>query len=449
MNTQTHRNTPDFRIYNRLSNLRALSESSLFRYVLFSALYFAQGLPSGLMMVAFPAWLAERQLGTAEIGSFIAIVSIPTSFKFLMGPILDRYGFLHMGRRRPWVLVAQLGFFITFALISGVSDPVKNLDHVIFIGFIVTLFMTLQDVAVDGLAIDIIPIEERARANGFMWGSKTLGIAAGASGGGALLGMFGFGPAVLNVAILIGLITLFPLLLRERQGERFLPWTRGIASDVAVRLQLHTWKTLGRGLLRALWTPMNFKAIGAAFLFMLVLGLLQPLLPVLSVQELGWGHKEFSNLFALAGVIACVVGVFLSATIINRLGPINTLVLITFLFMILGVGAGSTIHLLMTRIAFVIFVICFHIIKFCGIVAILALFMNMCWKRVAATQFAIYMAFANLGASAGAALAGPLDTFFEYSHIFFLTAAASGLVLVLMRSVDLKAHQEYVSSLEE
>lgn len=447
MDTETYRNTLDFRIHNRLSNHTALSESSLLRYILFSALYFAQGLPNGLMMVAFPAWLAERQLGTAEIGSFIAIVSIPTSFKFLMGPLLDRYGFLPMGRRRPWVLVAQLGFFITFALISGVSDPVKNLDHVIFIGFIVTIFMTLQDVAVDGLAIEIIPIEERARANGFMWGSKTLGIAAGASGGGVLLSIFGFGPTVLTVAILIGLITVFPLILRERQGERFLPWTRGRASEVAIRLQLHTWKTLGRGLLRALWTPVNFKAIGAAFLFMFGLGLLQPLLPVLSVQELGWNHKEFSNLFALAGIIACIVGMFLSATILNRLGPIRTLVLITLLFMILEIGAGSAIHVWMTRTAFAIFVISFSIIKFCGIVAILAMFMNMCWKRVAATQFALFMAFANLGASAGAALAGPLDTVFEYAHIFFLMAFVIGLVLLLLRSVDLKAHQEYLNSL--
>ena len=58
--------------------------------------------------------------------------------------------------------------------------------------------------------------------------------------------------------------------------------------------------------------------------------------------------------------------------------------------------------------------------------------MNLCWRHVAATQFALYMALANLGYSAGSALAGLLDTVFEYSPIFFIMAAGSGTVLVLL-----------------
>lgn len=43
-----------------LTNLPALSDSSLLRYIAFTALYMAQGLPAGLMAVAIPAWLAKH-----------------------------------------------------------------------------------------------------------------------------------------------------------------------------------------------------------------------------------------------------------------------------------------------------------------------------------------------------------------------------------------------------
>ena len=448
MKIETQRNIHESERQNRLSNHSALSESSLLRYIFFSSLYMAQGFPSGLMMVAFPAWLAEQGLGTPEIGGFIAIVSIPMSFKFILGPLLDRFGYLPMGRRRPWVLVAQIGFFLSFASISLVSYPASNLNHIIIIGFIVTIFIALQDVAIDGMAIDVIPTNERTRANGFMWGSKTVGIAAGASGGGALLSAKGFGLAVLIVAALIGLITVFPLLLRERRGERLLPWTQGEASDVAVQLQLRDWYSILRGLVRVILLPTSIMTIFAAFFFMLGLGLLRTLLPVLSVQELGWSQTDFSNVFALAGIIACIVGMVLSATILNRLGEIRTLFIITILLMILEIIVGLTIHVWMTRNVFVSFIIIVSVFNFTGTVAILAMFMNMCWRHVAATQFALYMALANLGYSAGAALAGLLDTVFEYSPLFLLMAAGSGLVLILLQCVNMKAHQEHLHTLE-
>ena len=81
-------------------------------------------------------------------------------------------------------------------------------------------------------------------------------------------------------------------------------------------------------------------------------------------------------------------------------------------------------------------------------VAILATFMGMCWKRVAATQFTLYMAIANLGHSAGAALAGPLDAAFEYHHTFFVLAAISVAALALLSFVNLEAHQERLDSLD-
>ena len=105
----------------------ALSESAGYRYLAFSALYVIQGLPAGLFLAAIPAWLAQQGIGTTEIGGVVAFVTLPWSLKLIWGPVLDRYGYLPMGRRRPWIILAQLGVIVSFVLLSLISEPAANL----------------------------------------------------------------------------------------------------------------------------------------------------------------------------------------------------------------------------------------------------------------------------------------------------------------------------------
>ena len=74
--------------------------------------------------------------------------------------------------------------------------------------------------------------------------------------------------------------------------------------------------------------------------------------------------------------------------------------------------------------------------------------MAACWKRVAATQFSLYMAIANMGLSGGAALLGPLQQWFSYPHVFFVVAACALLVVVLLVFVDVERHRQRVNVLD-
>ena len=67
-------------------HLPALSENRVLRYFSFSALYFAQGIPDGILYFGFPAWMAMNGKTPAEIGAFVGVLIIPWSFKFVMGP---------------------------------------------------------------------------------------------------------------------------------------------------------------------------------------------------------------------------------------------------------------------------------------------------------------------------------------------------------------------------
>lgn len=135
---------------------------------------------------------------------------------------IDRYGYPLMGRRHLWIILAQLGLCINFVLLALVPDPAANLPLLSLMGFTLSFFSSLQDVATDGLAIDVLPVAQRGRANGVMYSGALLGYSLASAGGSMLLNRYGFSTVALTGAGLVGVILLFPLLLRERPGERLL-----------------------------------------------------------------------------------------------------------------------------------------------------------------------------------------------------------------------------------
>ena len=126
-----------------------------------------------MTLFAIPAWMAINGKTAAEIGGYTAIIFIPFSFKILAAPLMERFTFLPMGRRRPWILLGQSGIAASFMAMSLVPDPLANLQLLLAAGFCVSVFITFQDIATDALVIDIVPMRQQARANGFMWGRRS------------------------------------------------------------------------------------------------------------------------------------------------------------------------------------------------------------------------------------------------------------------------------------
>ena len=82
-------------------------------------------------------------------------------------------------------------------------------------------------------------------------------------------------------------------------------------------------------------------------------------------------------------------------------------------------------------------------------VAIIAMFMRICFRQVAATQFAVYMASANLTLSLGAALVLPLDQIFDYVGMMYFVAGLNLAILVLLPLLDLEHHDQVLARLAD
>jgi PAT family beta-lactamase induction signal transducer AmpG len=75
--------------------------------------------------------------------------------------------------------------------------------------------------------MDLLPPHERGKMNGFMWGSKLAGISLGGLVFTPVMVRYGLTVGVRLQAVFMLVIMLLPLLIRERPGEKLLPWTAG------------------------------------------------------------------------------------------------------------------------------------------------------------------------------------------------------------------------------
>jgi len=426
----------------------ALSDNTFLRYFNFIALYVAQGIPEGMCFFGIPAWMAMNGKTPGEIGSFVAMVGLPWSFKIIVAPMMDRFTYLPMGRKRPWVMFGQLGLIASFIAMAFVPDPLHNLTLFMWAGFAVGFFGAFQDVATDGMAIDIVPIEQQARANGFMWGAKITGTSASLALGSWLLQKYNFSTAILTLSIAVGLIMLVPLLLRERAGEKLLPWTNGTAAAETKKLRITSWAAIGRSLYSVFTLRNSLLFACIAFITQGSFNYIDTLLPIFTVQELGWTNTAYSQFYATATLIGGVGGMLIGGILIDRFGKITMLNFYFLLLIILTAGFAFLKIYWSNKWFISSFMIGYQLLYVFATIGVFATAMQCCWKKVSATQFTLYMTISNVGRIVGAKSIGPIKNHFSWEYTVLAFAGMIALAWILIRFMHISQHVKKVSDLE-
>lgn len=427
--------------------LKSAAESRSVRLWLFTVLYFVQGIPSGLFLISLPGWLAQHDLGKAEIGKFIAIVTMPWAFKFIFAPLMDKFHFLRMGRRRPWVLGTQLGILVSTLLMAFVEDPVGHLSQLAFYGFLVNLFSSVQDLAVDGMSVDLLPTDEQAKVQSWMIAGQAIGKTAASAGGAIILVAWGYSVFVLLTALVAGLGMLLPLLVRERRGESLLPWTEGRASPEALDLRIDRWGALIRDLLSAFVVPSSLLVVTALFIHRLPVGITRTIYPVIFVQQLGWTNAQYSQLLGFATFSSAAIAMVAGAFFVDRLGRLRTIHLSLGAVTVVFLASGCFTGLWRTGWFMASSAVLAEILVILSNVAFYAICMQLCRKKVAATQFALYMALNNLGVTAGAWLTGIFEPWLSAVGFFYLSAAFCVVTIGVMFLPNLVRDTQRVTAL--
>ena len=423
----------------------ALSEHRWLRFTAFTICYFAQGVPWGLVAIAIPAYMAELNYSVGDLALYGTVAGMPWSLKLIGGPFMDRFKFPSLGFRRPWVLMAQAGLTVTMASVAF-ADFSGTLLPLMMIGFAVNTCAATQDVAVDGMAIDLLHPEERGRANALMGFGQVTGISAFTALGGFLLSRYGAPITALVCTATVGVIFLFVALVRERPGEKLMPWTAGAATE-RPEIAKRNVRLIFRDLMRVMLLPMSLVLIAVAWVSHMRDGLALAVFPAFGTQELGFTANQYTDFNAAVGFISALLGALLGI-FMDRYG--------TRIFLLVSLLGSAACHLAMglmpslwentaTVIQLGLLAQIFTQLIF---VASIALFMTLCWTRVAATQFAIYMSFSNLSRTTTQAAFSRVADDMTFAQDFLLMGALLAVSAGLLLLFNQREHATRLQRLE-
>jgi len=379
---------------------------------------FSSGLPLALSGSSLQAWMATLHVDIATIGLF-SLVGLPYSLKFMWAPFMDRYVPPFLGRRRGWILLAQLTLVVILAAMA-VTNPVSHIWRMGILAFALSFASASQDIVYNAYFTDILRPAER-------------GLGAAAQAGGYRLAMIVAGALVLILADRIGWRDSY-LLMAVLMLVAMIPTCIGPEPEIQV--------VPPRTLREAVVTPLLELLMRRGALWLLLL--------VVLYKFGDWFSGQLTNAFLIEGlhftatdvgvvnkgfgIAATIVGIFLGGVLMSRLSLFRALLyfgilqaasILTFLALsLLGHSyLGMVLAVGVENLAWGM-----------GTAAFLAYLMALCDHRYTAFQFALLSTLDSISRVFLGPPAGYLVQYSGWSALFIVSAllAIPGLVLLVL-----------------
>ena len=402
------------------------------RLATFALFYLSEGIPVGFVTIALAAHLRGQGNSLTAVGAVVAATYAPWAFKWAWAPLVDLIHVRRFGHSRAWILLCQSAMVTTLAVLfaSGLADNIALLTTLVFVH---NVFAATQDVAIDAMAVRVLPPDEVGSATGLMFGAQYLGIGVGGSGALYVSDVWGFNASLVFVLALLGLLLVgVTIPLREPPDTSDLsePRTGTLVAAIVGRLATFGRElrvaVLGGGLTSltgALFAvcPQGAMALSLATATGLQVDLKMSQATIASVALLtnvaggvgavagGWLSDRTRRPRTWVGVgyvLTAVVTAWLSlqftGTGVTGLAPTGLIVAVTAYTFGFGVARGATT----------------------------GLYMRLSSPAVAATQFTAYMALLNLAATYSSSWQGWYVDQFGYAAVLRLDALLGCVGLV-------------------
>ncbi|OOZ39895.1 AmpG family muropeptide MFS transporter [Solemya pervernicosa gill symbiont] len=342
------------------------------RMVVAFAMGFACGLPLLLTISLLQAWMSDAGVDLGTIGLF-ALVGLPYTLKFLWAPIFDRFTLKLFGRRRGWLLLAQLLLMVAIATL-GMVNPVEQPWLLAFVALLVTFFSASQDIVVDAYRREDLRDEELGLGSSLYVNGYRIGMLLAGSGGLILADHVSFQTVYLIMAATMLIAVVTTLLAREPVEAEGTPKTlREAVIDPFVDYFQRP---------EALW-------ILAFILFYKVGDTMASAMTMPFYLEIGFSKTEVGAVAKLFGFWATIIGGLVGGVMILRLGIFRSLWLFGFLQAISTAGF-SVLALMGNSLSGLAAVIAFENFSGgMGTAAYVAFMASMTNKRFTATQYAL------------------------------------------------------------
>ena len=351
----------------------------------------ASGMPLYLLIQLVPAWLHSADVSLAEIGLF-SLVGLPYTWKFLWAPFMDRIT-PPLGRRRGWMFLAQLSLIASIGAL-GHLDPLKQTALVAVFACLIAFLSATQDVAIDAYRREILSDEELGLGSAIHVQAYRI---AGLVPGSLSLILADVLPWVWVFWITAGFMSVgLALSLIASEPENLSPKYQSFRETLVTPFSEFFHRAGGRSALLALFFMVAYKlgdnmATALATPFYLDLGF--------SMTEIGLVAKNAALWPAIAGGL--LGGLVMLRLGINRalwiFGAVQMVSILGFVWL---ASVGAELWVLATVIAFE------YLGVGLGTAAFTAFIARESSRAFAATQFALFTAFAALPRSIANASTG-------------------------------------------
>jgi PAT family beta-lactamase induction signal transducer AmpG len=377
---------------------------------------FSCGLPLNLTLTVLQAWMKAEGVDLAVIGLF-ALVGLPYTLKFLWAPVMDRFVPPFLGRRRGWLLMAQVALMASIAGL-GQADPARYPAIVAVAAFLVTFFSATQDIVVDAYRREDIPDAELGFAAALYINGYRLGMLIAAGGGLILADYISFSMIYLIMAacLIPGIFT--TLLAPEPKVNANPPQT----------------------MKEAVFEPLAeyFKRHGAFWILIFILlykigDTMATAMTIPFYLDVGYSKSEIGAVVKLFGFWATIAGAFIGGILTLRIGIYGGLWIFGILQAVstacfaLLIKTGHSIPALAAVIGFE------NLSSGMGTVAFVAFMAALTDRRFTATQYALLSSLMGVPRVLAAAPTGYLAKYLGWENFFIFCAliAIPGLIILL------------------
>ncbi len=418
------------------------------------AMYFSQGIPWFFVATALVTFLVdEGQMTDDEKVILIGMGMLPWMIgKLFLGPMIDRFQFRSMGKRRPWVMISQLGMIASIAAFLLIDDPGEDLKTLGIFFLVHNIFAALQDVASDALAVEVLHEEEIPIANGLMFVAKGFGAMFAVIVLGKILLDSGFQDALLVQLPVLFILLLVPILIKESEDDKRFPWSEGTTTE---QENIEEQMKLGE-IISGFKNAVSDTSAKWALLLCTVmwigggmgtgLGIIDFQWEFLFVEELEWDADKFLDIkggpIILATMLGFLIGGFLGTKYGSRDTLLYAIVTGTVLTVIWSAARGQWDNDSFMSGAWIFWTFVWAIVG----ANLLALLMSLTTKDLGGTQFSIYMTLLNVGAFAGNALSPRVLDAADgnFANLFLVGAAFQAIVILVLLKINVVQQPESI-----
>jgi len=402
-----------------------------YKYFLYFAIYFSEGLISLIFFVIMPIYLKDDVLGLGmsdfSISIVLGLIIIPLILKGFIGPFIDQFPIRKLGgKRKPYIIIGIIINIILLPFLILINVKASILTLIFFMGVVVlqSFGIVLMDLSMDALVVDTFDDRaEKYKANLTFQIATYLSFLPGiVVGSFCQSGNFLAGFITGSLFCLIGLIA--PLFLKEDSEYSKVPTFN----------------------LKEFSSFFKTKSILMILIFIFFIqfdtGLLDftldPFLRTFMSMDINYQMIAFSP-----GIIFGLLGAFFATKIKNKFGFVNPVIVHSLIssayYIIVAFSLFQGAALFNS-----IYIFGGYITSFTSSIAFIYYFsmlMNSCNKKQAGSVMAFFYTIINLGRLTGIIIAGLipesiLGTYYKMFWIFILCGIAMSIRLIALKKVD-------------